>query len=165
MTRPEQISIQKHLPLEELNQRIKSLETDTKILKRLYFVKFRYQGESVEKASERVGITRMVGYLWQERWNEEGYEGLIPRYAGGRPSKLTPEQKERLLKLLRERENWTTEEVRHLIRREFEVEYTLKQVRIILRKAGMRYAKPFPKDHRRPPDAEDILKKTPSNNQ
>ena len=119
----------------------------------------------MEKASERVGITRMVGYLWQERWNEEGYEGLIPRYAGGRPSKLTPEQKEHLLELLRERENWTTDEVRHLIRREFEVEYTLKQVRIILRKAGMRYAKPFPKDHRRPPDAEDIIKKTPSNNQ
>lgn len=165
MTRPEQISIQRCLSLEELNQRIKSLETDTKILKRLYFVKFRYQGESVEKASERVGITRMVGYLWQERWNEQGYEGLIPRYAGGRPSKLTPEQKKRLLELLHERENWTTEEVRHLIWREFEVEYTLKQVRIILRKAEMRYAKPFPKDHRRPPDAEDILKKTPSNNQ
>jgi putative transposase len=159
MTKPEQIPVQRHLSLENLEQKIKFLERDTRILKRLYFIKFRYQGDSVEKASERVGVTRMVGYLWQQRWNEQGYEGLIPRFAGGRPSKLNSEQKERLLELLREREHWTTEEVRRLIREEFGVEYTLKQVRMILKKAGMRYAKPFPRDHRRPADAEDLLKK------
>jgi len=163
MTKPEQIPIQRHLSIEDLDQRIKSLEKNTRVLKRLYFIKFRYQGDSVEKASERVGVTRMVGYHWQRRWNEKGYEGLIPRFAGGRPSKLTPEQQDHLLELLRERESWTTEEVRNLIQEEFGIEYTLKQIRIILRKAGMRYAKPFLRDHRRPPDAEEILKTTPSN--
>jgi len=163
MTKPEQIPIQRHLSLEDLDQRIRCLEKDTRVLKRLYFVKFRYQGDSVDKASEKVGITRMVGYHWQKRWNSLGYEGLIPRFAGGRPSKLTPEQKDHLLELLWEREHWTTEEVRDLIRGEFGIEYTLKQIRIILKKLGMRYAKPFPRDHRRPADAEDSLKKTPSN--
>jgi putative transposase len=161
MAKTEQIHIQKHLSLKELDQRIKSLERDTRVLKRLYFVKFRYQGNSVEKASEQVGVTRMVGYLWQERWNEQGYEGLIPRFAGGRPSKITPEQKDLLPELLQKREHWTTEEVRRLIQDEFGVEYTLKQVRIILKKLGMQYAKPFPRDYRRPPDAEELLKKTP----
>ena len=43
----EQIPIQKHMTRDELESRIKTLEKDTKILKRLYFVKYRYDGESV----------------------------------------------------------------------------------------------------------------------
>jgi len=78
---------------EELRRRIKTLETNTKILQRLYFIKHRYDGKSVEEASRLVGVAKPVGYDWQERWNESGYDGLIPRYAGGRPSKLSDHQK------------------------------------------------------------------------
>jgi hypothetical protein len=38
MPRPEQIPIQKHITQEELQKRIKTLETNTKILQRLYFI-------------------------------------------------------------------------------------------------------------------------------
>jgi len=38
----EQIPIQKHMTTDQLELRIKTLEKDTKILKRLYFVKYRY---------------------------------------------------------------------------------------------------------------------------
>jgi hypothetical protein len=62
-----------------------------------------------------------------------GYSVLIPRYAGGRPSKLSDEQKEQLKIIFKERDNWTTEEVRELIFREFDVEYTPKQIRILLK--------------------------------
>jgi len=160
MSRSEQIPIIRHIPIDKLNKRIKNLETDTKILNRLYFIKFRYEGESVEQASERVGITKMVGYIWQERWNEESYKGLVPKYAGGRPSKLSDEQKERLKEKLRERNDWTTNGVQDLIYNEFGVTYTLKQVRIILKQFGMHFAKPFSHDYRKPENAKDILKKT-----
>ena len=158
MPKSEQIHIQKHISRGELNKKIK-YETDGFILKRLYFVKYRYEGESVAVASQRVGITRSVGYIWQERWNTNGYDGLAPRYWGGRPSKLSDHQKDELKDLLRQKDNWTTKEVRDLILRNFDVEYTLKQVRVILHKFGMRCAKPYPYDYRRPPDAEEILKK------
>jgi len=39
------------------------------------------------------------------------------------------------------------------------VEYSLKQVGIILRNLGMKFGKPYPKDYRRPQDAEEQLKK------
>jgi len=78
---------------EELNKQIKTLEDDTKVLRRLYFLKYRYEGEMVSESAKLVGITKHVGYIWQERWNERRYEGLIPQYAGGRPSKLTDTQK------------------------------------------------------------------------
>jgi len=96
MVKTEMYPIKKSMGVDELDKRIKCLEKDVKVLKRLYFVKNRYIGDSVEMASRKVGITRMMGYEWQKRWNKEGYAGLIPRYAGGRPPKLTYEQKEEL---------------------------------------------------------------------
>lgn len=51
MPRPEQIPLQKHMTNEELQKRIKTLETNTKVLQRLYFIKHRYEGKSVEVAS------------------------------------------------------------------------------------------------------------------
>jgi putative transposase len=144
---------------EELQRRIKVLETNTKVLQRLYFIKHRYEGKSVEESSHLVGVAKPVGYEWQKRWNESGYDGLIPLYAGGRPSKLSDQQKEKLKLLLKEKNVWTTDEVRLLISNEFGVEYTLKQVRIITKKFGMKYAKPFALDYRKPPNAEQILKK------
>lgn len=160
MPRTEQIAIQKHITKEELLKRIKTFETDTKVLRRLYFIKHRYEGASVDESSRLVGVAKPVGYSWQKRWNEDGYNGLIPRYAGGRPSKLSDNQKEKLQLLLKEKDLWTTDEVRFLILNEFGVEYTLKQVRVIVKKFGMKYAKPFTFDYRKPPNAEEILKKS-----
>ena len=101
MSRREEIPIQRLMNIEELNRKIKSVEKDVKILKRLYFIKFRYSEDSVEKASEKVGVTKRIGYIWQNRWNEKGYDGIIPRYAGGRPSKISDQQKSELEKILR----------------------------------------------------------------
>jgi len=148
------------MSVEELNRRIKSIEKDAKILKRLYFIKFRYDGDSVERAAEKVGVTKRIGYIWQERWNEKGYEGIIPRYAGGRPSKLSQQQKNDLEQILKQKETWTTRAVRDQILEKFNAEYNLKQIYIILRDMGMNFAKPYPHDYRRPSDAEDILQKT-----
>lgn len=160
MARPENIAIERHITAEELLKRIKSLEKDAKVLKRLYFIKYRYEGVTVEDAAERVEISKPVAYIWQDRWNKEGYEGLKPKFAGGKPSKLSDDQKEQLKKILTKRDDWTTDEIKKLISEEFMVEYSLKQIRIILRKFGMKLAKPFPHDYRRPDDAEEILKKT-----
>lgn len=160
MSKQEKIPIQRLMSVEELNRKIKTVEKDVKILKRLYFVKFRYDGDSVEKATEKVGVTKRIGYIWQGRWNDKGYEGIIPRYAGGRPSKLTQQQKNELRQLLKQKESWTTKEVKELILREFNVDYTLKQIYIILRDIGMNFGKPYPRDYRRPTNAEELLKKT-----
>ncbi len=73
--------------MDELDKQIRSLEKDVWVLKRLYFVWYPYNGDSVEEAAGKVGVTKVVGYEWQERWNKECVEGLVPRFAGGRPSK------------------------------------------------------------------------------
>ncbi|WP_207205314.1 winged helix-turn-helix domain-containing protein, partial [Methanolobus psychrotolerans] len=74
--------------------------------------------------------------------------------------KLTDYQKEELKNMLHKRDDWSTKEVRELIYNEFKVQYTIKQILVILKKFGMHHAKPYTHDHRRPEDAEDRLKKT-----
>lgn len=137
MPKPEQVSIRRCMAPEELDSRIKELEKWTRILKRLRFIRYRYQNFSVETSAHLVGITKSVGYTWQRKWNEDGYEGLIPKHGGGRPTKLSEVQKEQLKVLIRQRDRWTTGEVKDLIEREFGVEYTPKQIRIILKKQSM----------------------------
>ena len=159
MARTEEIAIERHMTVENLNRYIKSLETDVKILKRLYFVKYRYEGLSVQESAERVGTSKQIGYGWQSRWNSEGYEGLIPKYAGGRPSKLSDKQKEMLKITLDKRDDWTTEEVREQIYDDFNVTYTAKRIREILKGFGMKHGKPYCHDYRRPKDSEETLKK------
>ena len=51
-------------------------------------------------------------------------------------------------------------QVRDMIREKFGIQYTMKQVWVILKKMGMRHAKPYSHDKRRPVNAENILKKT-----
>lgn len=117
--------------------------------KRLYFIRYRYQGDSVETAAERVVVYKIMAYQWQDRWNRDGYAGLIPRFAGGKPSRLSPVKMERLRSILEERDDWTTEDVQNLIERRFGIRFTQKHVRTILRKLGMKYAKPYQHYYRR----------------
>ena len=159
MAKKEMYLIERKMDENDLNRLIKSLERSTKMLKRLLFVKYRYDGDSVEEASKRIGITKMIGYVWQRRWNNEGYKGLIPRYARKGPSKMSEEQRNLLKEKLKDGQ-YTTAQVMDIIRNEFGIEYTMKQVWVILKKMGMRHAKPYPHDKRRPKDAEDALKKT-----
>ena len=46
---------------DDLNRLIKSLERSTKVLKRLLFIRYRYNGDSVQEVAKRIGITKMMG--------------------------------------------------------------------------------------------------------
>ncbi|OFV66198.1 MAG: transcriptional regulator [Candidatus Syntrophoarchaeum butanivorans] len=69
MGRKRVYEVVKHLPAEELDKMIKGLEKDTRVLKRLYFIRYLYRGMSVEKAADLVGVTKATGYTWLKRWN------------------------------------------------------------------------------------------------
>ena len=142
---------------DDLNRLIRSLERGTRFLKKLLFIRYRYDGDSVETAAGRIGITKMMDYLWQKKWNEEGYKGLISRYARKGPSKMSPDQNAALKEILKNGQ-YTTAQVRDIIRKEYGIEYTMKQVWVILKNMDMRHAKPYPHVKIKPEDRENILK-------
>lgn len=143
MAKWDRVGIKRCMPAEELDSRIKSLEKDVKVLNRLHFIRNRYLGDSVELAASKSGVTKRVGYIWQKRWNEEGYEGLIPKYAGGRPAQLTDKEKIELKELLTRRDAWTTKEVKNLIKEKFGPDFSEKHVRTILKSLGLKFGKPI----------------------
>ena len=84
----------------DITKRIREERNGVRVITRLIFIKFLYTGMGVIEASKDVGVAKRVGYQWLKRWNESGYEGLSPRFAGGKPSKLTGDQKKELKALL-----------------------------------------------------------------
>ena len=42
-------------------------EKDTRVLKRLYFIRYLYRGMSVEEVADSVGVTKATGYAWLKR--------------------------------------------------------------------------------------------------
>ena len=127
----------KHISSEELKHLIKK-EKDKHIHERLLFINQLYLNASVPEACERMCITEQTGYNWLEAWNEKGYEGLKPEFGGGKPPKLTDNQTQQLKDKLKSG-NWITQGVRALIRKEFNVLYSLRHVGRILRGFGMNY--------------------------
>jgi putative transposase len=136
MVKKEKYPVKEKISLEELNHRIKYIETLIKIINRLYFIRYRYMGDSIEEAAKKAGVTKRMGYIWQKRWNRDGYPGLFPKYRGGRPPRLTLEQKAELKQHLVENGKITTRQIQEYIMDTFEVEYSLKQVRLIVKTLG-----------------------------
>jgi len=147
----------KHLSEQELESSIKN-EKSKRFAERLIFIRALYAGEDVEKAAQKLGRCRATGYLWLNRWNKHGLEGLKPTFGGGRPSKLSSAELSELKLKLQNKSYWTPKEAKQLIQNEFGKDYSADSVTRILRSFGMRYGKPYPRDYRRPDDAEAKLK-------
>jgi putative transposase len=165
MARPTSINIVRHISNDELEDMIRAARKEMngyarskKVYDRLLFVKMRYSGRSAEEAAAAVGFSRATGYNTQELWNSKGPGHLLPVPNPGRPSRMTQDQKGRLRNIL-SMSPMETNDVRLYIIEEFNITYSIKQVHVILSKMGLHHSKPYPKDHRRPDDAEDILKK------
>jgi putative transposase len=134
-------------------------ENDARVKERLIFVSSLYNDVGVLKACVNAGITKATGYSWLKRWNDGGYEGLIPHYGVGRPSRLSADQKNTLVMYLDMRDDWGLREIEELISEEFGVKYSERHVRTILKSIKMRHAKPYMSDYRQPDDAPLVLKK------
>lgn len=74
-----------------------------------------------ELASKSVGISASTGYIWLKRWNEEGLNGLIPKYDGGKSPKLSEEDYKRLDEILEKTPNLTVDIVSDILKSEFGV--------------------------------------------
>jgi putative transposase len=160
MGRKSVLVVEKKASEAEINRRIKEEKNRARIIPRLIFIKLLYHGKSVIEATKDVGVVKRVGYQWLARWNESGFDGLAPRFAGGKPSKLSVDQKNELRTLLEAKDLWYLGDIAKLIKSRFGVEYSERQVRRILKAFKMKHAKPYQVDYRKPEDAGEKLKKT-----
>jgi transposase len=84
-----QKKVKKHVKKNKLNKLISRHKQEADVLKKLIFIRFLYNGKSVDEAVKLMEISLSTGH----RWNEEGYDGLYPKYKNcGRKPKFTAEQ-------------------------------------------------------------------------
>ena len=107
-------------------------------------------GENVTSVARQVGSSVSSVLRWQQSYWDEGPEGLRPRPASGRPPKLSEEQRERLLDVLRRgapaagypTDLWTLKRVAEVIEHEFGVAYHPCHVWRLLDRLGWSCQKP-----------------------
>ena len=99
----------KHLSGGELDQAITDAQKvdETRLVRRLCYVKNLYAGDTREEAGDRVGISRSTTHRWAHAWNEAGVDGLRLSFGGRPPPKLSPEQFDELCGILKEGQPWT----------------------------------------------------------
>jgi putative transposase len=148
-----------HLSNTELDEAIEEAQKadETRLVRRLCFVKGLYEGKTQQQAGDAVGVSQPTSSRWARAWNEGGVDGLRPRFGGGRPPKLTPSQWNDLCTLLEDNQPWTPQQIHALIEDRYAVTYHPTHLARKLRASGMHYAKPRPMDPRSPDDPEEIL--------
>ena len=110
----------------------------------------------VAELAERLGVCEETIYAWLRAFLADRWASLRPRTAPGRPSKLSPRQKQRLQAVLTAGPEaagyptgcWNSALVQALIEREFGVLYSVKYVAELLGNLGFSYQKArFVSDH------------------
>ena len=101
-------------------------EKNTNVYKKLLYFKFIKMGYSKIESCNLAGFPESSRYYLDDLWNEGGYNALIPHYGGGRKSKLTEKQQKDLEIKLTKKEKWLIEDVKTLIKEEYNVDYTTK---------------------------------------
>ncbi|MCL2031841.1 MAG: helix-turn-helix domain-containing protein [Methanomassiliicoccaceae archaeon] len=130
-----------YLSKKELTEMISETEHGSQFHMRLFFICLLYSGQTVEEAARSIGVSRSTGYNILKRWNEGGPDTLRPQKIPGRPSKMTDEQSEQIKKILIKKP-METKNVRSLIEQKYGIDYSMKQIHIILVKMGFHHVKP-----------------------
>lgn len=149
-----------HISVKELQNMIKSLEQDIKILNKLYFINDIYHDYTVSETCEKLGISNPTGQKWLKDWNEKGMESLKRKIGSKGHKKISDAEKEYLDEMIIKNKFKSTKEVRQFIIDEFGVEYSIRQVQRIMRDLNYNYGKPYPIYSKMSEDAEKQLKKT-----
>ena len=148
----------KHIPKEELITLYKK-EKNSRIKERLLAIIYLYDNNTLEDTSKLLNRSISSIKRWLRAWNNNGYNGLKPRFRGGRKPKLSYDE---WMKILKEIDNkgYTIKDVVVYIKDSRGVFVAYKTVWRILRKTfNVKYSKPYIKNSNRPDNAEDIFKK------
>ena len=112
-------------------------------------------GMSQAEVARKYHVADSTACIWDQARKNKGIEGLRATKAPGRPSKLTSEQKEELIEILKEgairssfqTDVWTGKRISKLIMDRFGVGYHFKHIPKLLRELGFRQVKPKRKAH------------------
>jgi transposase len=155
------VFIADYLKSYELNELLSEFNNYYRVYQRLLFIRMLIKDFSIKDATYILNVSERTGRNWLKKYNESGFEGLIPNFGGGRPPLLTVDQFDELRKIVGDNKaNYTIKDVRKLIYEKYAIKYTYKQAWVICRgKLGFNYGKPSPESPDRSPTRKMDFKK------
>ena len=119
-----------HLDREGLDAAIEAAQRngEARLVRRLCLVKNCYAGDTLTEAASRVGVSQPTASRWVDAWNDDGVDGLRPDFGGGRPPRLTDDERDRLAAVLERHPSLTVGQVGTLIEEAFGVTYSRRHV-------------------------------------
>ena len=113
-------------------------------------IQLRKRGLTTLAVAEQLGCSHSSVVRWGQAYERAGPKGLAPKPTPGRPPKLVPRQKQRLVRLLLQgpltagyrTDLWTTPRVADVIRRRLGVSYHPNSIWGLLRGLGWSCQKP-----------------------
>lgn len=155
----------RHLEGAELADAIEEAQKagKTRLLRRLCCIRNLYKGDTVTEAADRVGVAQPTGSRWIEAWNANGVAGLEPDFGGGRPPKLSAQDRAVFRNLLEQHSPLTTGRIQQLLEQGFDVTYSRRHIPRLLEELGMGERIHRPRLPNRPAEAEEILEENLEN--
>jgi transposase len=119
-----------------------------------------------ESVAEIMGVSVQTVWRWVAVYKKDGMDGLYPKPKKPKPSKLSEEQKAKVLSWLSDAKtaggecaHWTLSHLRHAITEEFGVVLGINTIWVWLRKEGWKLKVPRPRHHSADEQAQGDFKK------
>jgi len=160
MTRKSEINVGNKTSITEIKTEMSKCKGTVRYYERLIAIQYILEGHTIKEASDFVNVSYKTVHRWAKSCEEKGLKGLEPKFGGGRPSKLTFNQLVELDNYIMNHKGMTQTDVLTYIKNEYEIEYSLKQIGVIVEKLGYNYSKAYPRFSKTPDDTEEQLKKT-----
>ena len=160
MPKKSKIDIFNVMSEEKLDEALESLDYPIRYYQRLIAMKLISIGHNHKETGEILRVSYRSINRWAKACEKDGLDGLIPNFSGGKPSKLSEENKVQFKQILIEGENLTMTDAQRILKEDFGIEFSLPHVCNIVTQLGFNYGKPRPKFREAPENGEQILKKT-----
>lgn len=119
-----------------------------------------------DEITAMTGRSRQFVDEWVRRYRKQGLAGVVPKPSGGRPNRLSPEQRQELATILDAgptpesgRSVFFGRDIQQIIRERFGVIYHLNGVYALLHRLDYSHLVPRPKHAKDDPEAREAFKK------
>jgi transposase len=99
-------------------------------------------GWSVAEVAQALLVDETTIYNWSEKYQHGGKEELLTLYYEGKACALTEQQQAEFSQHLDEKTYLVSKDIRHYIKKNYKVEYSLTGVKELLHRLGFSYKKP-----------------------
>jgi transposase len=151
-------------------RKLAKAEEDARVGRRMLAIANALDGMSREAAAQAVGMDRQTLRDWVIRYNENGIDGLLDRWDGGRPPRLEPDELAELYAIVMAGPDpeidgvcaFTREDLVRICEKRFDKTMHRATMGRLLRGMGLSRQKARPSHPQKDPASQEAFKKSPA---